>query len=100
MQTKIQALPTEDFDIVVVGDYPLQAPELFHSLGLSQMLEGRGEMLERRGISTYLPQPRTSIVAALAKPPRPTLYRKNGILVGHSGRRITPEDVANALNEE
>lgn len=27
------------------------------------------------------------------------LYRRNGILVGHTGHKITPEDVANALSK-
>lgn len=48
------------------------------------------------GISTY---------ASAVLPPNPVLleplmYFKNGILVGHTGRRITSTDVANALDEE
>lgn len=31
---------------------------------------------------------------------RPTLYRKNGMLVGHIEQRITPEDVAKILAED
>lgn len=78
-------------------DCLVQSYDQFHPLGLSQILERRGEM----AISSFsLPQSRRFSVTAPAAPRRPTLYHKNGILVGHSGHRITPEDVANALNEE
>jgi ABC-type transport system involved in cytochrome bd biosynthesis fused ATPase/permease subunit len=60
-------------------------------MGLSEVLAGRG------GISAYSCDP-NSITATIPK--RPTLYRKNGMLVGHIGRKITPEDVARTLAEE
>ena len=60
-------------------------------MGLSETLKDREE------ISASLP--RLNAAGPLV-PERPTLYYRNGILVGHTGRKITPEDVANALAEE
>lgn len=59
--------------------------------GLTSSLIGRG------GISAYLPK-QSGITQHTLN--RPTMYRKNGILVAHIGRTITSEDVARALEEE
>lgn len=48
------------------------------------------------GISAYV----SKAAPQNESPPRATIYLKNGILVGHTGRRITSADVANALAEE
>jgi hypothetical protein len=81
--------------LVIFNDYPSETRKVGHSvIGLSQTLGGR------EGISAYLSQPKVSALATLRKPNRPTLYYRNGILVGHTGSKITPGDVANALEEE
>jgi hypothetical protein len=86
-----QLLASHDAGKLVISFSIHVAITPLRGMGLSEALKGRG------GISAYLPP---SGVAAQPTVRRPLLYRKNGILVGHTGRTITPEDVANALAEE
>ncbi len=86
-----QLLASQDTGKLVISISIHGAITPLRGMGLSEALKGRG------GISAYLP---ASSVAAPPTVRRPLLYRKNGILVGHTGRTITPEDVANALAEE
>jgi hypothetical protein len=70
---------------------------VFHQLDVSKAAVGLAETLKGRvGISAYV----TESVPQNPVQPRPALYLKNGILVGHAGRRITSADVASALAEE
>lgn len=56
-----------------------------------------GSLSRQVGISAYVPTPfaRTEI-----KKQRSKVYVRHGILIHHTGQKITSEDVANALSEE
>lgn len=84
-------LKTRHHLLVISGEFTTGKSTLTrHLMGLSKVPAGRG------GISAWLSD---SITVAPFIPKRPTMYRKNGMLVGHIGRKITPEEVARILAE-
>lgn len=68
-----------------------QSPFEASSFGLVEALEGY------RGLSAFIEY---CIQPEKVEAARPMSYLKNGILVHHSGTRITSDDVAKALAEE